>query len=150
MDFLILLTVFSLGIAFLFFCYKILIPFFHNINNPLNTSTRFLLLLTMIGFGFLFYEFSLRGVQVLQYYFEKSLFISGLVIYSLLLTLAFCSAMAIFRLTNGLINIISKENIKAELIKNNYLIAGQLGLFFLILLLLLKTPLLNLALKMIG
>jgi hypothetical protein len=149
MEFILILIVLIFGIAFLFLAFRILLPFFHGINNPLNGATRFMLLLTLIGFGFNLYEFSMGGVKVLEYYFSKSNFISGLGIFMVLLLISFISAMILFRISNGVINIISKENIKVELIKNNVLIAGIHGVAFLILVLLLKGHFLMYALSYI-
>ncbi len=150
MDFFLLFVVFSLGIGYLFLAYKIVTPFLHSINKPLNSSTRFMMLLVFIGFGSFLHEFSLGGIQVMNFYFQQSLYTSGIGIYFLLLIIAFCSAVVNFRICNGLINIISKENVKAELIKNNFLIAGKFGILFLLLAFLLRTPLLKLSLSLIN
>jgi hypothetical protein len=150
MDFLILFVVFSFGIGYLFLAYKIVTPFLHSINKPLNASTRFMMLLILIGFGSILHEFSLGGRQVMLFYFEKSFFISGISVYIVLIIISFISSMVLFRISNGIINIISKENVKAELIKNNTLIAGKFGILYLMLTFLLRTPLLKLSLSLIN
>ena len=150
MDYLIFFIVFCSGLGFLFIAYKMLIPFLHSINKPMNSSTRFMMILILFGFGFILYEFSLGGMQVMYYYIEKSQFITGIALHLVLIVIALCSAMVIFRLTSGLINIISNVNVKAELIKNNLLIAGIFGLFFLILILFLKASILKLSLIIIS
>jgi hypothetical protein len=130
------------AIFYLILSYKVIMPFFWRMNNPLTNATKLLVALTFISFAIVSFYFSSSGLVLTRSLLSKH-FLYGILLYFILQVIGFVSALVIFRLSSIVCQINLKENEKAELAKDNFQVAGFHGIINIFFSLLLSAPLVN-------
>jgi hypothetical protein len=108
--------------------------------NPLNNVLKILFTVTFFGFLLNLKAFITIGIMN----FENALHTDNLIKFSLYLPvlalLSFVFSILLFQITVYTMKMTRTENVKIELIKNNYLICGIQSVFFLVLCLITSEP----------
>jgi hypothetical protein len=129
-----------LGILYFYLVYISILPHFRRITYPLNNALK--ILFTTTFFGFLFNLKAFISIGLLN--FEDSLNTNNTIKFGfylpILALLSFVFSVILFQITVRTMNVIRTENVKAELIKNNYLICGIQSVFFITLCLITSEP----------
>jgi hypothetical protein len=129
-----------LGILYFFLVYISILPHFRRITNPLNNALK--ILFTTTFFGFLFNLKAFISIGLIN--FEDSLNTNNAIRFGfylpVLALLSFVFSVILFQITVRTMNVIRTENVKVELIKNNYLICGIQSVFFITLCIITSDP----------
>ncbi len=129
-----------LGILYFYLVYIAILPHFKRISNPLNNALK--ILFTTTFFGFLFNLKAFLSIGLIN--FENSLNTNNAIKFGfylpILALLSFVFSIILFQITVRTMNIIRTENVKAELIKNNFLVCGIQSVIFIILCLITSEP----------
>ena len=140
-----LVTIFYLMLAT-----RILSSFYRRITNPLNHATGILLIFTLIGFGINLHDFSEIAVSSFFFYTSTGNWFYAISFYLLFALIAFVFSFILFRFSFLLMNMTTPENEKAELGKNNIILALTHGVVYVLLCYILSSPITILANTMIG
>jgi hypothetical protein len=124
---------------------KILSIFLKGFTNPMNQATGALLVGALIGFGINLQDFSEIAVSSFFFYAKEGQLIYGVAFWFLFAVIAFIFSYVLFRFSFLIINMATPENEKAELGKNNLVLAFTHAAVYVLLCLVLSTPLTILA-----
>jgi len=138
------------SLSYFYIAYKVLRAFFEKISRPLSHASHVLLLCSLLGFGIILYNISDIATNAFQFYAIKSQIGKGIMYYILFGIFGFLSSLFLFHISLFLVKIVTKENEKAELARNNYQIAGIHAAIFILLCLILSSSLASVAHKMIA
>ena len=109
--------------------------YFHGIAQPLNNVLKLLFIVGFYGFsvclnGLMFFTKNLKQIGLNPNDFGMILLKLGI-----FLVCAFVFSVVLFRLSDGVVKSVLKENYKLQLIQNNFLFAGIQSTIFLMLVL---------------
>lgn len=104
----------------------------------------------MLGFGIVLLGISDIATNAFQFYALKSQIGMGIMYSFLFGVFGFVSSYFIFHISLFLVKIVTKENQKAELARNNYHIAGLHAVIFILLCLILSSSISSVANTMIA
>ena len=132
-----------LGILYFYLVYNAILPHFKRITNPLNNALK--ILFTTTFFGFLYNLKAFISIGLIN--FENSLNSNNAIKFGfylpILALLSFVFSVILFQITVRTMNVIRTENVKAELIKNNFLICGIQSVIFIVLCLITSEPIVS-------
>lgn len=140
-----LFVTFIVSLAYLILTLKVMIQFFEKISRPVSHASIVLYICSIIGFGIVFHNITDVALNAFQYYFIKGQIGKGLIYWVMFSGLSFIISFLTFHLSFILVKISTKENEKAELARNNYHIAGIHGAIFILLCIILSSPVANIA-----
>ena len=120
---------------------KILSAFLKGFTNPLNQASGALLVSALIGFGINLQDFSEIAVSSFFFYEKEGKLLIAVGFWLLFALIAFVFSYILFRFSFLVINWATPENEKAEIGKNNLVLAFTHGIVYVLLCLVLSTPL---------
>lgn len=129
---------------------KYLTSFFYRISKPMTNATLLLFCSVLFGFGLTLYHFSDIATNAMYFYASKGSIFNGIWYWILFSLFAFVFSIGMFYFTFYLIGLLTQENEKAELSKNNFYIAALHSIVFLILCLMVSKPLVDFANTMVD
>ena len=129
-----------IGILYFYLVYKVIFAHFKSIAEPLNNALKILFATTFFGFLINLKAFLSIGLINFENSFNTSNAIKFGVYLPILALFSFIFSIILFQIIVRTMNVIRRENVKAELIKNNYLICGIQSVFFLVLCLITSEP----------
>jgi len=141
---------FVVSIAYLILSLKIMIGFFEKISRPVSHASIVLYISSIVGFGIVFHDITDVALNAFQYYYTRGQMIKGLYYWIIFAGLSFVITFLIFHLSFLLVKISTKENEKAELARNNYHIAGIHAAIFILLCIILSSPISNIANSLVA
>jgi hypothetical protein len=128
------------GLLYFYLVYNSILQHFKRMTNPLNNVLKILFTVTFFGFLLNLKAFITIGIMN----FENALHTDNLIKFSLYLPvlalLSFVFSILLFQITVYTMKMIRTENVKIELIKNNYLICGIQSVIFIVLCLITSEP----------
>ena len=140
-----LFVVLIMTLFYLIASIKILTSFFYRISKPMTSATLFLFCSVLFGFGLTFYQFSDIGSNAMYFYASKGSIFNGILYWTLFSLFAFGFSVGSFYFSFYLVGLLTQENEKAELSKNNFYISVLHSIVFLILCLMISRPIVDLA-----
>ncbi len=145
-----LLVVLFTTLFYLVAAIKYLSSFFYKISKPMTNATLLLFCSVLLGFGVTLYQFSDVATNAMYFFASKGSIFNGVWYWILFSLFAFVFSIGTFYFTFYLIGLLTHENEKAELAKNNYFIACLHGIVFLILCFMVSKPIVDLANTMVS
>lgn len=124
---------------------KLLSIFLKSFTEPMNQATGTLLIGALIGFGINLQDFSEIAVSSFFYYSKQNNIFIAIAFWLLFALIAFVFSYVLFRFSFFVINWSTPENEKAELGKNNLVLAFTHATVYVLLCLVLSSPLTILA-----
>ena len=140
-----LFVTFIFSIAYFILAMKVMIGFFEKISRPVSHASYVLFISSIIGFGIVFHNVSDIASNSYQFYFMKDQTVKGIYYWLIFAVLSFVISFIIFHLSFLLVKISTQENERAELARNNFHIAGIHAAIFILLCIILSTPIANIA-----
>jgi hypothetical protein len=140
-----LFVVLIMTLFYLIASIKFLTSFFYRICKPMTNATLLLFCSVLFGFGLTLYQFSDIASNAMYFYASKGSIFNGVLYWTLFSLFAFGFSMGVFYFSFYLIGLLTQENEKAELSKNNFYIAGLHSIVFLVLCLMISRPIVDLA-----
>lgn len=144
-----ILTV-ALVLVYLYVLSMMIRPVLHRISIPMTPATGMLFLGALLGAGLVLYQFSDISTNALYFYASRSDYAAGIGYQLLFSAIALISCYVLFLASFFVMNFFTPENEKAELSKNNFVLAGQHVVVYVIICLLVSKPLAHLVNAMID
>ncbi|MCE2712685.1 MAG: hypothetical protein LW688_09115 [Cryomorphaceae bacterium] len=136
-----LLVSLIIAVVYMIGAIKVIKPFFSKISSPMTTATGVLFLGVVFGFGIILNDFSEIASSAFYYNYQKSELGMGIYYWILFTAISFAFSYAVFHLSFKLIDLVTTENEKTELAKNNFSIAGLHVVVFISICLVVSKPL---------
>ncbi len=137
-------------IGYFVFATKLLTAFLKKFTEPMNQAAGILLIGTLIGFGINLKDFSEIAVSSFYFYAQSGKWFYAGAFWFLFAGIAFIFSYVLFRFGFILVNFATPENEKAELGKNNVILAGIHAVIYIMLCYILSAPLTLLANTFVG
>ncbi len=145
-----LLVVLIVTLIYLIISIKLLNSFFFKIAKPLTNAALVLFSAVLFGFGLTLFQFLGVATNALYFYASSGSVITGIWFWVLFAFFALVLSYGVFLFTFYFIGILTQENEKIELAKNNLYIAALHAVVFILLCLMIAKPLADLANSMIS
>ena len=121
------------GLFYVLFTYKFLMNYFQSIAKPLNNVLKLFLIIGFYGFSICLIEFWSYSSNLKPFGNNTSDFALSLLMNAIFLICSFIFSALLFKLSDGIVKSIMKENHKLQMIHNNYMYAGVQAIIFIIL-----------------
>ena len=145
-----LLVVLIVTLCYLIISIKLLNNFFFRISKPLTNATLLLYSAVLFGFGLTLFQFSGVATNAMYFYSSNGSVITGIWFWVLFSMLALGFSSGVFYSTFYFIGLLTQENEKTELAKNNFYIAALHSVVFILICLMVAKPLADLANSMVS
>lgn len=137
-------------IGYFVFATKLITSFLKKFTEPMNQATGILLIGTLIGFGINLKDFSEIAVSSFYFYAQSGKWFYAGAFWFIFAGVAFIFSYVLFRFGFILVNFATPENEKAELGKNNMILAGIHSVIYILLCYILSASLTLLANTFVG
>ena len=137
-------------IGYFVFATKLITSFLKKFTEPINQATGILLIGTLIGFGINLKDFSEIAVSSFYFYAQSGKWFFAGAFWFIFAGIAFIFSYVLFRFGFILVNFATPENEKAELGKNNIILAGIHAVIYIMLCYILSASLTLLANTFVG
>lgn len=134
-----LLITFFIVILYLLLSLKVLIGYFAKISQPMTTAMIMLFSATLFGFGYVFYGISDAGLSAFYFLAKEGIFKASLY-WLIFAAAAFVFSLGLFFFSHYITSIVTEENERAELAKNNLFIASIHSIIFILVCITLVKP----------
>jgi hypothetical protein len=137
-------------IGYFVFATKLITSFLKKFTEPINQATGILLIGTLIGFGINLKDFSEIAVSSFYFYAQSGKWFFAGAFWFIFAGIAFIFSYVLFRFGFILVNFATPENEKAELGKNNIILAGIHAVIYIMLCYILSASVTLLANTFVG
>jgi hypothetical protein len=145
-----LLVVLIVTLCYLIIAIKFLNNFFFRISRPLTNAILLLYSAVLFGFGLTLFQFSGVATNAMYFYSSNGSVITGIWFWVLFSFLALGFSSGVFYFTFYFLGLLTQENEKAELAKNNFYIAALHSVVFILICLMVAKPLADLANSLVS
>lgn len=145
-----LVVVLIVTLIYLIISIKVLNNFFFKLTKPLTNASLLLYSAVLFGFGLTLFQFIGVATNALYFYASNGSIITGLWFWVIFAFSALGFSYGVFLFTFYFVGLLTQENEKAELAKNNYYIAALHSVVFILICLMLAKPLADLANSMVS
>lgn len=145
-----LLVVLIVTLCYLIISIKLLNNFFFRISKPLTNATLLLFSAVLGGFGLTLFQFSGVATNAMYFYASNGSIVTGIWFWVLFSFIALGFSFGVFYFSFYFVGLLTQENEKAELAKNNYYIAALHAVVFILICLMVAKPLADVANSMVS
>lgn len=145
-----LVVVLIVTLIYLIISIKVLNNFFFKLTKPLTNASLLLYSAVLFGFGLTLFQFMGVATNALYFYASNGSIITGLWFWVMFAFFALGFSYGVFLFTFYFVGLLTQENEKAELAKNNYYIAALHSVVFILICLMVAKPLADLANSMVS